>query len=93
MYKYIENEKVECLNDTKKNQRSLQLAESVHDDFWGTGLNKVGTEHTDHRKSPGWKIMGQIYSNVVCSFEKATTEIWVFSKEYIGINSVIFNTC
>lgn len=33
MYKYIENEKVECLNDTKKNQRSLQLAESVHDDF------------------------------------------------------------
>lgn len=33
----------------KKNQRSLQLAESVHDDFWGTGLNKVGTEHTDHR--------------------------------------------
>lgn len=37
--------------------------------------------------------MGQIYSNVVCSFEKATTEIRVFSKEYIGINSVIFNTC
>lgn len=34
----------------KKNQRSLQLAESVHDDFWGPGLNKVGTEHTDHRK-------------------------------------------
>ena len=48
-----------------KQEQSTLFAESVYDDFWGTGLNKAGTEHTDHRKWPGQNVLGQIFRKIV----------------------------
>lgn len=40
------------------------FAESTYDDFWGTGLDRVGTDHTNHLKWPGKNQMGKIFTNI-----------------------------
>lgn len=37
-----------------KQEQSTLSATSVYDDFWGIGLKKVGTDHTDHPKKMAW---------------------------------------
>jgi predicted NAD-dependent protein-ADP-ribosyltransferase YbiA (DUF1768 family) len=40
------------------------FAESTYDDFWGTGLDREGTDHTNHLKWPGNNQMGKILTNI-----------------------------
>lgn len=48
----------------KKGTPSTIFAESVFDDFWGTGLNRTATDHTDYRKWPGKNIMGKLLDKI-----------------------------
>lgn len=57
---------VEAFREINKQEQST-LFESVCDDFWGTNLNKVGTEHIDHSKWPGQNILEQIFRKMVSS--------------------------
>ncbi|XP_055997841.1 riboflavin biosynthesis protein VVA0006-like [Ostrea edulis] len=50
----------------KKSTPSTIYAEAVYDDFWGTGLNRIGTDHTDHNKWPGKNIMGKLTHKIAC---------------------------
>lgn len=71
-------DKVEAFREIlNKEEQTTLFAESVHDYFWGTGINQVGTEHTDHRKWAGPNILGQIYRKIGRQFAKtgATIEI------------------
>ena len=48
----------------KKGTPSTIFAESVFDVFWGTGLNRTATDHTDYRKWPGKNIMGKLLDKI-----------------------------
>ena len=48
----------------KKGTPSTIFAESVFDDFWGTGLNRTATDHTNYRKWPGKNIMGKLLDKI-----------------------------
>lgn len=75
-----------------KQEQSTLFAESVYDDFWGSGLSKAGTEHTDHRKWPRQNILGQIFRKIISSRRPAPDP-----SLFLGIcrqpHSVIFQTC
>ena len=40
------------------------FAESTYDDFWGTGLDRNGTDHTQEGKWPGKNHLGRIIQKV-----------------------------
>lgn len=71
---------VEAFREINKQEQST-LFESVCDDFWGTNLNKVGTEHTDHRW-PGQNILEQIFR-----------KIWSVREDHHGDPSLFLGIC
>ena len=43
------------------------FAESTYDDFWGTGVDRDGTDHTQENKWPGKNHLGHIIQKVACA--------------------------
>ncbi|XP_056003557.1 angiopoietin-4-like [Ostrea edulis] len=46
------------------------FAETTYDNFWGTGLDKVQTEHTSPSEWPGQNIMGSILQRIASHTKK-----------------------
>lgn len=65
-------EQVQEFHDALKNapQKAL-LVESTYDDFWGSGLNKLGTIHTDKSEWPGKNMLGGILTKLSRKVKKA----------------------
>lgn len=77
-----------------KQEQSTLFAESVYNDFWGTGLNKAGTELTDHRKWPGQNVLGQIFRKIISTQgRRHHGDPSLFLGIYRQPHSVIFQTC
>ena len=47
-----------------KKGQDVTFAETTYDDFWGTGLDKVGTMNTNRKYWPGKNALGRIISDI-----------------------------
>ena len=50
-----------------KNGRYAVNAESTYNDYWGTGLDRTGTTHTDMKNWPGKNRLGRIISDIAAA--------------------------
>ena len=58
-----------------KYPKGTTFAESTYDDFWGTGLDKDGSDHTQEKKWPGENHLGQLIMKVT-SGHKCYLRTW-----------------
>ncbi|KAK3082645.1 hypothetical protein FSP39_001246 [Pinctada imbricata] len=58
-----------------KSNKNTTFVEAAYDDYWGSGLNKLGTLHTSSGHWPGKNELGRIYTEIARSLRnsQATT--------------------
>ena len=67
MKEIVEAKVSQCLefHDVLKNAPPKAVfVESTYDDFWGSGLNIAGTEHTNKTAWPGKNMLGDIITKL-----------------------------
>ena len=71
------------------------FAESTYDDFWGTGLDRNGTDHTQEGKWPGKNHLGRIIQKVA-GVRKCHQRSWSCPKnlcQRVRINKLTYRQC
>ena len=56
----------------KKSNKSTIFVETTYDNFWGSGLYQIDTEHTDCSKWPGKNVFGCMLSEVAKNYRRPT---------------------
>ena len=55
----------ELKDELSKIEKPITIVEAVYDDYWGSGLDKLGTIHTKQRKWPGKNALGKIFADLI----------------------------